>query len=126
MALPVNAQIRAARSFVVSMQNTYSFLLTQDASPADERYSSLLRNLDKARDRLKWNPASGRPARLLNLRSIQGKDAASHAIQLATSLQLPELRELILKPYVLLYAHDQHQVYLISIRHKRQLLIELD
>lgn len=126
MPLPVNAQVHAAESFVVSMRNAYDFLLRQDASGAEERYRELLARLGQARERLKWNPASGRPARLLNLKSTQGRALAPRALALAASLRTPELRELVLKPYVLLYAHSEKQVFLLSLRHERQLMVDID
>lgn len=125
MPLPVNAQVHAAQSFVVSVRSAYQFLLQQDASRAEERYQELLTQLRKARERLRLNPASGRPARLLNLKSVQGRALAPRVKAQADSLGVPELRELIFKPYVLLYAHGKNQVFLLSLRHERQLLVEV-
>ncbi|NYT61487.1 hypothetical protein H0A66_04025 [Alcaligenaceae bacterium] len=125
MSLPVNAQVHAAQSFVISVRNAYEFLQKQDPYRAEERYQELLEQLGKARERLKWNPASGRPARLLSLKSEQGRALAPRVKAQAESLGVPELRELILKPYVLLYAHGKNQVFLLSLRHERQLLVEV-
>ncbi len=125
MPLPVNAQVHAAQSFVISVRSAYEFLQQQDASRVEERYQELLAQLGKARERLRWNPASGRPARLLNVKSAQGRTLAPRVKAQAESLEAPELRELILKPYVLLYAHGENQVFLLSLRHERQLLVEV-
>lgn len=125
MPLPANARVHAAQSFVVSVRNAYEFMLQQDALRADERYQELLLRLAKARARLKWNPAFGRPARLLNLRSVQGRALAPRAVEQAALLGASELRELILKPCVLLYAHSESQVFFLSLRHERQLLVEV-
>lgn len=125
MPLPANAQAHAAQSFVISVRNAYEFLQKQDASRAEERYQELLAQLSKARERLRLNPASGRPARLLSLKSAQGRALAPRVKAQAESLGVPELRELILKPYVLLYAHGENQVFLLSLRHERQLLVEV-
>lgn len=108
MPLPVNAQVHAAQSFVVSMRNAYEFLQQQDATRAEARYQELLVQLGKARERLSWNAATGRPARLLNLKSAQGRALVPRAKAQAESLGVPALRELILKPYVLLYAHGEN------------------
>ncbi len=121
MSLPANAQIHAAQSFIISVRNAYGFLQKQDASHAEEHFQELLAQLAKARERLRWNPASGRPARFLNLKSAQGRALASRAKAHAASMGAPELRELIIRPYVLLYPHGEKQVFLLSLRHERQL-----
>jgi hypothetical protein len=44
---------------------------------------------------------------------------------LVTTQGLPELRELILRPYVLLYAHSASRVVLLALKHERQLEFQL-
>ena len=73
MALPVNAHIEAAQSFLRSVRAAEEFMLQQDATGAAARYAALLAQLTEARQHLRWNPAAGRPARFGQTRSAQGQ-----------------------------------------------------
>lgn len=121
MPLPVNAQIVAAQSFVRHVRAARAFLQEQEEDRADVRYEALLTRLSEARDLLRWNPAAGRPARFLQAQSFQGRALAARAKALAEAHGLPQLRELVIKPYVLLYAHGADRVLLLALRHERQL-----
>lgn len=125
MPLPVNARIQAAQSFVRNVRSVHDFLHQQDSSSADARYAALLARLQEARAHLRWNPAAGRPARFLVAQSAQGQIMAARAEALAAAHGLPALRELVVKPYVLLYAHGDDRVLLLALKHERQLVFEL-
>jgi hypothetical protein len=125
MTLPVNATIQAAESYVRNVRSAHEFLVQQDAATADARYAALLAHLKEARDLLRWNPASGRPARFLAAQSGQGRAMASRAKVLAAAHGVPELRELVVKPYVLLFAHSADRVVLLALKHERQLVFRL-
>lgn len=126
MALPVNARLQAAQSFVRDVRSVHESLLQQDPVSAGERYGLLLRRLKEAREHLRWNPAAGRPARFLQAQSMQGRALAARAVALAAAHGAPELRELVAKPYVLLYAHGNDRVLLLALKHERQLMFKLD
>jgi hypothetical protein len=96
-------------------------MVEQDAASAPERFKKLQAELVKARGLLSFAPASGRPARFLDAKTGWGKFQAQQALQLAQALGLPELRELVLARHVLLYAHSEREVLLLSMRHERQL-----
>lgn len=125
MSLPVNATIQAAQSYVLNVRAAQEFLVQQDAATADARYARLLSDLQEARDLLRWNPASGRPARFLSARSGQARSMAARAVALAAAHGVPELRELVVKPYVLLYAHSADRVVLLALKHERQLVFQM-
>lgn len=97
----------------------------QDAVGADARYARLLAQIAEARELLRWNPEAGRPARLLQSQSFQGRAVAERARDLAEAQGLPDLRELIIKPYVLLYAHGRDLIVLLALKHERQLVFRL-
>ncbi len=125
MPLPADARIQAAQSFVLTVRSARDFLQQQDRRSADDRYTALLARLTEARQLLRWNPAAGRPARFLGSQSTQGRALAERAQALATAHGLPQLRELIVRPHVLLYAHSSDRVLLLSLRHERQLEFRL-
>lgn len=97
----------------------------QDSTSAEARYARLLEQLAQARELLRWNPQAGRPARWLQAQSFQGRALTQRTQALAESLGLPHLRELIIKPYVLLYAHGDDDVVLLALKHQRQLSFSL-
>jgi len=125
MSLPADATIQAAQSFVRNVRSVHGFLMQQDAASAEARYAALHAHLNEARELLRWNPASGRPARFLSAQSAQGRAMASRAKALAAEHGVPELRELVVKPYVLLYAHSADRVVLLALKHERQLIFSV-
>ena len=120
MSLPVNASVEAARSFVRDLRAAQDFMRQQDELHADERFTQLRTRLDEARKRLSWNPQVGRPARLMDARTVQALYLVARAKGLGTARNLPWLRELVIKPYILLYAHGEKQVFLLALKHERQ------
>lgn len=121
MTIPANATVRAVQNFAVCLRAAQNFMATQDAATAPERYKKLQAELAKARDLLKFSPASGRPARFLSARTGWGRFQAAQAVSLAQALGMNELRELVLARHVLLYAHSETQVLLLALRHERQM-----
>ena len=122
MTLPVGARVRATGSFATSLRALLAFMQAQDPATAVARYQTLLVELQQVQQRLSWAPASGRPARFLAAAvSVQGQALARRARQLAQDLNAPELREAVLRHHVLLYAHGDKQVYLLALKHERQL-----
>lgn len=125
MVLPANARIQAALSYVRSVRAAQEFFDLRDGATANQRYSALLAQLKEARNHLRSNPSAGHPARFLQAHSAQGRALAARAVALADAHGLPELRELVVRPYVLLYAHAEDRVLLLSLKHERQLIFEL-
>jgi len=125
VALPANARLQAAQSFVRDVRASGEFMRRQDDASADERYARLLAQLTEARELLRWNPSAGRPARFLQAQSFQGRALAERALALAEARGVPSLRELIIKPHVLLYAHGEDRVLLLALKHERQLSFSL-
>lgn len=124
MPLPVHARIQAAQTFLANVQSAHAFMREQDASTADARYSALLAQLKEARGHLRWSPSAGRPARFLASHSAQGQALAIRAKAIATAQGVPELRELVVKPHVLLYAHNIDRVVLLALKHERELIFQ--
>ena len=121
MSIPVNAKVRAVPNFVVCLRAARGFMVEQDAASAPARFKKLQSELVKARGLLSFSPPSGRPARFLDAKTGWGRFHAQQAVQLARALGMPELRELVLARHVMLYAHGEHEVLLLALRHERQL-----
>ena len=125
MSLPVNARIQAAHSFVRNVRFAQEFLHQQDTIGAEAKYGALLARLKEAPEHLRWNPAAGRAARFLQTHSSQGQAMAARALALAAKHGVPQLRELVVKPYDLLYAHSDNRGLLLALKHERLLVFEL-
>ena len=121
MTLPVNAKVRAVPNFLACLRAVRDFMALQDAASAPARFEKLQAELVKARGLLSFAPTSGRPARFLDAKTGWGQLQARQAVQLARALGMPELRELVLARHVVLYAHSERDVLLLSVRHERQL-----
>ena len=125
MSIPVNARIRAVPNFLACLRAARRFMIEQDAGSAPARFDKLQAELVNARGLLSFAPASGRPARFLHARTGWGEFQAQQAVNLAQALGTPELRELVLTRHVVLYAHSELDVVLLSLRHERQLGYQL-
>ncbi|MEY3872978.1 MAG: hypothetical protein RLZZ296_1973 [Pseudomonadota bacterium] len=121
MLRPVNAQVSAAPHFAVSLLAIHAFMLEQDTSSAPARLAQLKRDLRDMKTLLAWSPASGRPARFLHPNSAQASLRLAAVQQLAQSAGLPQLREYVIGSHVVLYAHSDTEVVLLSLKHYRQL-----
>lgn len=121
MQRPVNAQVSAAPNFAASLQAVHAFMVAQDAASAPARLVQLKRDLREMKTLLAWSPASGRPARFLRANSMQASLRLAAVQQLAQSAGLPHLREYVIGSHVVLYAHSDIEVVLLSLKHHRQL-----
>jgi hypothetical protein len=121
MQRPVNAQVSAAPHFATSLQAVHAFMLEQDATSAPARLAQLKRDLREMKTLLAWSPASGRPARFLRPNSAQASLRLAAVQRLAQTAGLPHLREYVIGSHVVLYAHSDSEVVLLSIKHHRQL-----
>jgi hypothetical protein len=121
VSIPVNAKVRAAPNFLACLRAARGFMVEQDAAPARGRFEKLQAELVKARGLLSFSSTSGRPARFLDAKTGWGRFQAQQAVQLARAIGMPDLRELVLARHVVLYAHSERDVLLLSLRHERQL-----
>jgi hypothetical protein len=121
VSIPVNAKVRAVPNFLACLRAARAFMVEQDAHSAAARFEKLQADLVKARALLAFAPASGRPALFLDAKTGWGQFQAQQAVQLARELGMPEPREVALARHVVLYAHSERNVALLSLRHERQL-----
>jgi len=117
----VTAQVSAAPHFANCLLAVHAFMVEQDAASAPARLTQLKRDLREMKTLLAWSPASGRPARFLRPNSAQASLRLAAVQQLALSTGLPHLREYVIGSYVVLYAHSDNEVVLLSLKHHRQL-----
>jgi len=96
-------------------------MLEQDVDSAPTRFAQLKSDLREMKILLAWSPASGRPARFLKPNSAQASLRMAAVQQLAQSAGLPHLREFVIGTYIVLYAHSDSDVSLLSVKHHRQL-----
>lgn len=117
----VSAQVGASPHFAGCLLAVHAFMLEQDAASAPSRLAQLKRDLRDMKAILAWSPASGRPARFLQPQSAQASLRLAAVQQLAQSANLPHLREFLVGAHLVLYAHSDTEVVLLSLKHHRQL-----
>ena len=117
----VSAQVSAAPHFAGCLQAVHAFMVAQDAASAPARLAQIKRDLREMKTLLAWSPAGGRPARFLRPNSAQASLRLAAVQQLAQSAGLPHLREYVIGSYIVLYAHADAEVVLLSLKHHRQL-----
>lgn len=89
MSLPANAKVEAAESFMRTVNEAHDSLQVQDPTSAQRRYENLLEQIRDARQQLRFNPESGRPARFLEAATIPGRAVAARALALAAAQGVP-------------------------------------
>ncbi|TXT39708.1 MAG: hypothetical protein FD135_2020 [Comamonadaceae bacterium] len=117
----VSAQVSAAPHFANCLLAVHAFMVEQDAASAPARFTQLKRDLREMKTLLAWSPASGHPARFLRPNSAQASLRLAAVQQLAQSAGLPHLSEYVIGSHVVLYAHSDTEVVLLSLKHHRQL-----
>jgi hypothetical protein len=117
----VSAQISAAPHFADCLLAVHAFMVKQDAASAPVRLAQLKRDLREMKTLLAWSPASGRPARFLSPNTAQASLRLAAVQQLAQAAGLPHLREYVIGAHVVLYAHSDIKLVLLSLKHHRQL-----
>jgi len=117
----ISAQVDAAPHFAACLKAVHVFMLEQDVDSAPTRFAQLKSDLREMKILLAWSPASGRPARFLKPNSAQASLRMAAVQQLAQSAGLPHLREFVIGTYIVLYAHSDSDVSLLSVKHHRQL-----
>lgn len=121
MASPSKVKVQPTQNFLDNLAEAQAFFALQDADSAALRMKKLRTELQEMVNVLRWSPGSGRPARFIQGKSAQAQLRLEQVRRLAKVAGLPMLREFIASQYVVLYAHSDAQVVLLSMRHQRQL-----
>lgn len=125
MSAPARARVTATPGFARRLAEARQFMAQQDAESAPRRWARLQAQVQAVRGRLASYPAMGRPARAMESTSVHTQAMRDALSALLASLGLHGLREVVIGRYVLLYAHDDARVVLLSLRHERQLSFRL-
>lgn len=116
--------VKLTANFERNLEQIEAFLLEAQAPQAftallDELTDTVIPNLERF-------PGMGRLFLERPVRSVEVANGADRLIQqLATIAQDGELREYVMAHYLLLYARIKGMLYLLSIRHQRQLSFDL-
>ncbi len=117
----VSAQVSAAPHIANCLMAVHAFMVEQDAASAPNQLAQLKRELREMKTLLAWSPSAGRPARFLKPNSAQASLRLTAVQHLAESAGLSHLREYVIGSHVVLYAHSDTEVVLLSLKHHRQL-----
>lgn len=118
--------IKFTANFERNLEEIERFLAEAEAPHAydgllDELLETVIPNLERF-------PGMGRPFMLRPPRSVETTNAlaALRAKLLALTTDSEALREYVLKEYLLLYAQIGGAIYLLAIRHQRQLSFDFE
>jgi hypothetical protein len=114
-------RIDFAATFGQRLQQLEAFTMAQDVETAPTRVEYLQEEILRFVDLVKLHPEIGRPAEALAASSIEGKARLERVLRLAVDAGLPTLREYVLRARLVLYAHSDSRVLMLSIRHQREL-----
>ena len=103
------------------LETIQEFMFQQDPVSAPDRIEQLWSEIYCFGDLVALHPKIGRPAGALAAISIEGQVRLARVLRLAVEAGLPELREYVLRSHLMLYAHSNTNVLLLSIRHQREL-----
>lgn len=122
--LPRRCTVYLTAHFESNLEDIDAFLLDAQLPQAfdvllDELTDTIIPNLERF-------PSMGRLFLEQSLRSIEIKDRVAGLIrQLGVLSEDAELREYVMAHYLLLYVQTEGSIYLLSIRHQRQLSFDL-
>ncbi len=118
--------VKLTANFERNLLEIERFLIEVEAPQAfddllDELVVTVIPNLEQF-------PEMGRPFLQQRIGSVEVTAATATLKRklLALTPQTDALREYLLKHYLLLYAHVGHTIYLLAIRHHRQLSFDLE
>lgn len=114
-------QVDFAETLANRLEAIQEFIVQQDVASAADRAEQLWSEIQRFGDLVALHPKIGRPAGVLSARSFEGKMRLEHVMRLAADAGLPELREYVLRSHLILYAHSDTLVLVLSIRHQREL-----
>jgi plasmid stabilization system protein ParE len=114
-------RVDVAETLEARLETIQEFMLAQDVSSAAARTEQLWSEIYRFGDLVALHPKIGRPAGLLAANSAEGQQRLDRVLRLASEADLPELREYVLRSHLILYAHSDTRVLLLSIRHQREL-----
>jgi len=114
------AWVQATPQFLESLSAAHRFFAAQDPETADARLDQLKGHLRQMLRVLQWSPAAARPARFMNMQSVQGRLQLAAVQQLAAQSGLPHLREYVVARHIVLYAHSDTEVALLALKHQKQ------
>lgn len=118
--------VRLTANFERNLTDIERFLTEAEVPQA---YDALLDELlDTVIPNLERFPDMGRPFMLRQVRSVEATNAlALLRAKLATlTADMDSLREYVLSNYLVLYAQIEGKIYLLSIRHQRQLSFDFE
>ncbi|WP_395068172.1 type II toxin-antitoxin system RelE/ParE family toxin [Paraburkholderia silvatlantica] len=110
-----------AETFEERLETISGFMLEQDSSSAPQRMDDLWEQIFRFRDLVMIHPQLGRPAEFLAAQTIEGQTRLDKLKRLAIEADVPDFREYVLRSHVILYAHSETRVIVLSIRHQREL-----
>jgi plasmid stabilization system protein ParE len=110
-----------AETFEERLETISEFLRVQDPLSASHRMDELWEQIFRFRDLMMDHPELGRPAGFLAAQSIEGQARLDKLKRLAAEAGVPDFREYVLRSHVILYAHSEARVVILSIRHQREL-----
>lgn len=125
MTASTRRTIKLTANFERNLEEVEAFLLESEAPQGfdvllDELTETVIPNLERF-------PNMGRLFLKRPLRSVEVANGVEQLIRTLGAISLEcELREYVMAHYLLLYARVDGAVYLLSIRHQRQLSFDLD
>jgi len=112
--------LRFAENFAHNLDRIQTFLLDRDPASAPARFSALLEDVERAGALLVEAPELGRPAAFLASRAPRVLMLAKRLQELGNAAQARELREYVLRGYLVLYAVRDDEVVFLAIRAQRE------
>jgi plasmid stabilization system protein ParE len=113
--------VEFADSFGEALEALEEFMLFQDGNSALRRVENLQQEIGRFIDLVKKHPRIGRFADLLAVSDARARLWLEEVLRLASAAGLNEFREYVLPSHVVLYAHSDSRVLVLSIRHQREL-----
>jgi plasmid stabilization system protein ParE len=113
--------VQVAESFNEALESIEEFMLAQDVGSAVQRVEAIQAEILSFIDLVKRHPRIGRLTGPIDEQFVKSRSQLERIVRKVSVAGLPEAREYVLSNHVILYAHSDSRVLMISIRHQREL-----
>jgi hypothetical protein len=112
--------VEVAESFNEALESIEEFMLAQDVGSAVQRVETIQVEIIGFIELVKRHPRIGRLTGPIDEQFVKSRSQFERIVRKVSVAGLPEAREYVLSNHVILYAHSNSRVLLLSIRHQKE------
>jgi plasmid stabilization system protein ParE len=112
--------VDVAESCSEALESIEDFMLARDVRSAAQRVEAAQAEILGFIELVKWHPKIGRLTGPIDGQFVKSRSQFERIVRKVPIAGLPEAREYVLSNHVIVYAHSDSRVLLLSIRHQKE------